>query len=192
MPTSQYVRHALHCDFGSTSTISQSSVFPAALIKSFDSLLKGSNARCCWRSLWSAFRWAWFSIFWIKLWTLMPCDRFTIAFRHAWDVELDVRENQLLVCVLDSTGFPVLSWTCMTRLSSHFTGFTVLSEEPSSSCKHLPTISCEQDCVFSLHGFPRSITDWIGFGLGWFGRAWHVVLLQKTVERAFQLADVQL
>ena len=43
----QYVKHALHCDFGSTSTISHSSVFPAAVIASFDSLLKGLNARCC-------------------------------------------------------------------------------------------------------------------------------------------------
>ena len=24
--------------------------------------------------------------------------------------------------------------------------------------------------TFRLHGFPHSITDWIGFGLGWFGR----------------------
>ena len=36
MPALQYVRHALHCDFGSTSTISHSSVFPAAIIASFD------------------------------------------------------------------------------------------------------------------------------------------------------------
>ena len=77
---SQYVRHALHCAFGSTSTISHSSVFQAALIASCDSLLKRLNGRCCWRSLWSDCRWGWFSIFWIKLWTLTPCDRFTIEF----------------------------------------------------------------------------------------------------------------
>ena len=41
------IRQACSCDFGSTSTISHSSVFPAALIASFDSLLKGLNARCC-------------------------------------------------------------------------------------------------------------------------------------------------
>ena len=70
----------LHCPSGSTSSSSHSSMFPAALITSCDSLLKGLNARCRWRSLWSACRWGWFSIFWIKLWTLMPCDRFTIAF----------------------------------------------------------------------------------------------------------------
>ena len=44
---SQCARHALHCAFGSTSSISQSSVFPAALITFCDSLLKGLNARCC-------------------------------------------------------------------------------------------------------------------------------------------------
>ena len=47
MPALQYVRHALHCDFDSTSTTSHSSVFLAALIASFDSLLKRLNARCC-------------------------------------------------------------------------------------------------------------------------------------------------
>ena len=36
--------------------------------------------------------------------------------------------------------------------------------------------------VFFLHRFPRSITNWIRFG----------VFLQVTVERVFQLADVQL
>ena len=35
---------------GSTSIISHNSVFPAAIIASSDSLLKGLNARCCWRS----------------------------------------------------------------------------------------------------------------------------------------------
>ena len=47
IPALQCVKHVLHCDFGSTSIISHSSVFPAAIIASFDSLLKGLNARCC-------------------------------------------------------------------------------------------------------------------------------------------------
>ena len=38
---------------------------------------KNWNCLCCWRSLWSACRWGWFSIFWIKFRTLTPCDRFT-------------------------------------------------------------------------------------------------------------------
>ena len=46
MPTSQYDRHALHCALGSTSSISHSSVFPAALITSCESLLKGLNGQC--------------------------------------------------------------------------------------------------------------------------------------------------
>ena len=41
MPTSQYDRHTLHYALGSTSSNSHSSVFPAALITSRDSLLKG-------------------------------------------------------------------------------------------------------------------------------------------------------
>ena len=36
IPVLQCVKHALHCDFGSTSIISHSSVFPAAIIASFD------------------------------------------------------------------------------------------------------------------------------------------------------------
>ena len=47
MPALQYVKHALHCDLNCKSTISHSSVFPTAIIASFDSSLKGLNARCC-------------------------------------------------------------------------------------------------------------------------------------------------
>ena len=36
IPALQCVRHALRCDFGSTLIISHSSVFPAAIIASFD------------------------------------------------------------------------------------------------------------------------------------------------------------
>ena len=86
----------------------------------------------------------------------------------------------------------------MTRLSSYFTGFPVLSEEPSSSCKRLPTISCERDVFpFSTKtrsvssGFPdRSqiglVLDWVGLEDSARGAS------PKTVEQAFQLAVVQL
>ena len=87
----------------------------------------------------------------------------------------------------------------MTRLSSYFAGFTVVSEEPSSSCKRLPTISCERDVFLSLqntHVLCPQISpidhrlDWVWIGLVWKIR--HEVLLQKTVERALKLAVVQL
>ena len=86
----------------------------------------------------------------------------------------------------------------MTRMSSdNFTGFPVLSEEPSSLCKHLSSISCERE-VFPLSTKTRSVSSGfpdrsqIGLGLvGLVGRL-HVELLQKTVERVFQLAVVQL
>ena len=103
----------------------------------------------------------------------------------------DVRENQILVLcvfVLDSTGFPVLSGTCMKRLSSHFTGFPVLFEEPSSSCKRLPTISCEWD-VFPFSTKTRSVStvspfdhrlDWVWIGLVW--KIQHEVLLQRLLN----------
>ena len=62
----------------------------------------------------------------------------------------------------------------MTRLSSDFTGFPVLSEEPSSSCKRLPSISCERD-VFPFSTKTRSVSSGfpdrsqIGLGLDWVG-----------------------
>ena len=47
IPVLQRLRHALHCNFGSTLIISHSLVFPAARIASFDFSLKGLNGRCC-------------------------------------------------------------------------------------------------------------------------------------------------
>ena len=55
----------------------------------------------------------------------------------------------------------------MTRLSSHFTGFPVRSEEPSSPCNRLATISREQDMFSSSTGFP--VRSPIGLGLDWVG-----------------------
>ena len=84
--------------------------------------------------------------------------------------------NSSTVCVLalDFTGSPVPSWACMTRMSSDFTGFPVLSEEPSPSCKRLSSISCERD-VFPFSTKTRSVTSGfpdrsqIGLGLDWVG-----------------------
>ena len=89
----------------------------------------------------------------------------------------DVRQEQILpLCVLalDFTGSPVPSWACITRMSSDFTGFPVLSEEPSSLCKRLSSISCERD-VFPFSTKTRSVTSGfpdrsqIGLGLDWVG-----------------------
>ena len=172
MPTSHYARHALHCALGSTSSSSHGSVFPAALITSCDSLLKGLNCRCCWRSLWSACRWGWFTIFWIKLWMLTPCDRFTAEFgtpgmlKSMFPSSI-ARLNSLsalndamsrfssgtncsfTMCVLellDSTCCPVPSWACLTRMSlDSLSSFTDLSEKASSLCKRFSSISWERD-----------------------------------------------
>ena len=94
----------------------------------------------------------------------------------------DVRQERILpLCVCLRSISQVLLFHRehrMTRMSSgSFTGFDDLSEEPSSLCKRLSSISCERDVFSYLHKnmfcilrFPRSITDWIGFGLGWFGK----------------------
>ena len=63
----------------------------------------------------------------------------------------------------------------MTRMSSDsFTGFPVLSEEPSSLCKRLSSIPSERD-VFPLSTKTRSVSSGfpdrsqIGLGLDWVG-----------------------
>ena len=63
----------------------------------------------------------------------------------------------------------------MTRMSSDSsTGFPVLSEEPSSLCKRLSSISCERD-VFPFSTKTRSVSSGfpdrsqIGLGLDWVG-----------------------
>ena len=59
-------------------------------------------------------------------------------------------------------------------MSSDFTGFPVLSEEPSYSCKRLSSISWERD-VFPLSTKTRSVSSsfpdrsQIGLGLDWVG-----------------------
>ena len=199
MPTSQYVRHALHCDFGSTSTISHSSVFPTAIIASFDSSLKGLNAWCCWRSLWSACRWGWYSICWIKLWTLIPCDRFTIAFGtpemlksmfsssiarlnlFAFDDAVSRcsgEPNSCTVCVCAwFHGFPHSIVNMHDAIVFTLHGFSrsiwrtkFFLQTLANNLLWTGRFSFLYKNTFRIHGFPRSITDWIGFGLGWFGR----------------------
>ena len=46
--------------------------------------------------------------------------------------------------------------------------------------------------IFSVIRFPRLITDWFWDLVGLVGRMLHVELLQKTVERVYRLAVVQL
>ena len=137
-------------------------MFPAALITSCDSLLNGLNCRCCWRSLWSACRWGWFSIFWIKFWTLTPCDCFTAECGNPGMLKsmfssLIARLNSLCVlnnamsrfssgancsftvCALElfrSTGSPVPSWVCSTRVFSDMTTCPRTSRVPATS--HIP------------------------------------------------------
>ena len=207
MPALQYVRHALHCDFGSTSTISHSSVFPTAIIASFGSSLKGLNAWCCWRSLWSACRWGWFSICWIKLWTLMLCDRFTIAFgtpemlKSMFFVINRKVELGRVITMFERTNFLHFVRACFHRFPRSivifhdaivftFQRFHRSIWRTKFSLQPFTNNLSWTGRVFLLHRFPRSITNWIRF---WIGLAWKIqleVLLQETVERVFQLADV--
>ena len=138
----------------------------------FDSLLKGLNCWYCWRSRWSASRWGWFSIFWIKSRTLAPCNCFTAecgnpGMLKSMSSSLIARLNSLsvlndamsrfssgancffTVCALElfrSSGCPDPSWVCSTRVfSDRLSGFPDRSEEPSSSCKPFSLISWERD-----------------------------------------------
>ena len=83
--------------------------------------------------------------------------------------------------------------------SDSLSGFPDLSEEPSSLCKRFSSISCERD-VFSFvhtkHVLCLQVSPidhrlvWVWIGL--VGRTLHVELPQKTVERVYRLAVVQL
>ena len=100
--------------------------------------------------------------------------------RHAWGVGVDVilidckvelvRVWWCSITMFGRTKF--LHCVCVFVLDS--TGFTVLSEEPSFSCKHLPTIFREQD-VFPFSTKTRSVStgfpvrSQIGLGLDWVG-----------------------
>ena len=164
----------------STSTISHSSVFPAAIIASFDSLLKGLNARCCWRSLWSASRWGWFSICWIKLWTVNTMWSFHHhRIWHARDVEVDVfviksqgwtysrhhdvRENQLLA--LCASLLPQVSSRSIVIF--HDAIVFIFHKFPRSIWRTNFLLATYQQSLGSP-SFPVSIINW--FGLGWLGR----------------------
>ena len=162
MPALQCVRHALHCNFGSTLIISHGSVFPAATIATFDFALKGLNGRCCSRSFWIASFCGWLSIFWIKSRMLQFWERFTASsgmlemLKSMFSTSVErlnlsassrfLRwQSSCTVCNLSSpSGFPDPSWfrTCC---SSFVSGFPGLSEELSSSC-NLPTISWVTGC----------------------------------------------
>ena len=119
----------------------------------------------------------------------MPCDRFTIAFDtsemlksmfsssiarlnlFAFEdaVSRCSRETKFLhcVCVRDSTGSPRSIVNLQDAIIFTLHRFPVLSEESSSSCKHLPTISCEQDVFSCSTSFP--VRSKIGLGLDWVG-----------------------
>ena len=181
MPALQYVRHALHCDFGSTSTISHSSVFPAAIIASFDSSLKGLNAWCCWRSLWSACRLGWFSICWIKLWTLIPCDRFTIAFgtpemlKSMFSSSI-ARVELVRVWRCSITMFERTNFLHFVRAFFHRCHRSIVITHDAIVFIFYRFLRSIWRTKFSLqltnnllgHKFLRSIINW--FGLGWLGR----------------------
>ena len=86
----------------------------------------------------------------------------------------------------------------MTRVSSDFTGFPVLSEEPSSLCKRSSSISCER-YVFPLSTKTRSVSSGfpdrsqIGLGLDWVGlESLTRGASPKDYRASFQTAVVQL
>ena len=159
------------------------SVFPAAIIASFDSSLKGLNARCCWRSLWSAFSLRVILDLLNQVVNVNAVWSFHHRIWHAWDVEVDVfvinrkvelvrvwrcnitmfEENQLLA--LCASLLPQVSpfdrdhsWRDGLHISQ--VSRTKFSLQPFTN-----NLSWTGR-VFLLHKFHRSINNWIGFGLG--------------------------
>ena len=133
--------------------------------------------------------------------------------RHAWDVEVNVllvdckvelvRVRRCSITMFERTNF----WHCVCAwfhrfprsiVNLHDAVIFTLHKFPRSIRRikfFLQALTNNLSWtrrVFLLHKFPRSITNWIGFGLGWLGRFSTRCFSKKTVERAFQLADVQL
>ena len=89
--------------------------------------------------IWSASRWGCLSICWIKLWTLIPCDRFTIAFGTPEMFKSMFSSSIARLNLFTSSRCSREPTSCtLCELSS--TNSTVRSEELSSPCD-LPTIS---------------------------------------------------
>ena len=144
IPVLQCVRHALHCDFGSTSIISHSSVFPAAIIASFDSLLKGLNARCCWRSFSKCFSLRMVFDLLNQVTNVNALRSFHHRIWHTGDVEIDVsvihRKVELVRVI---TIFEITNLLHFVRAPFH---------------KFPRSIVISQDAFFFIfHRFPRSI-----------------------------------
>ena len=197
---SQYVEHALHCDFDSTSTISHSSVFPTSWIISlilrwrdwthdvdeehFEVLVVEGDSRSAESSCERYYHvivspsrsarprcWSQCYPHRLKSWT---CSRLMMQYHG-------VRENQILaLCVCASFhGFP----RSIRRTKFFLQTFTnnLLWVGLFLHQKHVP--------YPRVSPFDHRL-DWVWIGLFW--KIQHEALLQKTVERVFQLADAQL
>ena len=145
MPASQYARHALHCALGSTSSISHSSVFPAALIMPCDSLLKGLNCRRCLKITLKCLSMRVVLDLLNQVVNVDAMWSFHCQMRHSWNIEVNVllvdctielvvrvewrnvtiffRSKLFFHCVcavelLRSSGCPDPSWACLTLVFS--------------------------------------------------------------------------
>ena len=103
-------------------------------------------------AMWSFHCWMWYS--WnVEVNVLLVDCTVELVVRVRWcNVTVFFRTNgSFTMCVLellDSTGCLVPSWACLTRMSSDsLSGFTDLSEEPSSLCKRFSSISWERDVL---------------------------------------------
>ena len=153
----------------------------------------------CWRSLWSACRWGWFSIFWIKLWTLTPCDRFTVKFGTPGMCEVDVLLVGCTVELVVRVKWCNVTMFCRNKLFFHYVcayawfhrfRCSIVSMHDANVFRQFHRFPCSiwrakffvQTFIidllwtgrfsfihknsFCVLKFPRSITDWVGFGLG--------------------------
>ena len=157
IPVLQCVRHALHCNFGSTLIISHSSVFPAAIIASFDSFAEGIEWSMLLEIILKCFSLRMIFDLLNQVMNVNALRSFHHRIWHTGDVEIDVsvihRKVELVrvITIFEITNFLHFVQSSFHRLPRSivisqdaffflFHRFPVRSEELSSPCD-LPTIS---------------------------------------------------
>ena len=214
MPTSQYVRHALHCAFGSTSTISHRSVFPPSHNRIFWFFAEGTECLMLLKITLKCLSLRVVLDLLNQVVNVNAMWSFHHRIWHAWDVEVDVflitRKVELVrvwrcsITMFERTNF--LYYVCAwfhkfprSIVNIHDAIVFTLHKFPRSIWRtkfflqpFYTTISREQDVFscstkkcFRLHKFPPFDHRLDWVWIGLFWKIQHEVLLQKTVERAF-------
>ena len=166
IPVLQWLRHTLHCHFGSTLTISEISMFPASMIAFFDSALNALNDCCLSRSFWTASCCGWRVILRINWRMLKFWETFHRFVRNAGDVEVNVpivRRKVKLIRFITTFEMTIFLHCVLFFLSIRFPWSIVISDMLFFLCRGFPRSIGRTELFLQLtnnllgYGFPRTI-----------------------------------